>query len=138
MTNPPRYPTDQPGHGPDPSPSAGQPYPGAQTHVPSHLRYDWRYAQPPTASPYDPYYSAHQPITAPIPTLRPKKSRRGAIVAGAVAAAMVGGGIGAATMLANERANDATTIKAPIAQAPAGPTLQPSSPRARWNRSRPR
>ena len=34
---------------------------------------------------------------------------------------MVGGGIGAATILANERANDATTIKAPIAQGPARP-----------------
>jgi putative serine protease PepD len=85
------------------------------------MRYDWRYAQQPTASPYDPYYSAHQPITAPLPRVRPKKFRRGAIVAGALAAAMVGGGIGAATMLANARANDSTAIKAPIAQAPAGP-----------------
>jgi putative serine protease PepD len=121
MTNPPRYSTDQPGQQPDTSPSAGQPYPGAPTHVPSDMRYDWRFTQQQTTSPYDPYYSAHQPITAPIPRIRPKKSRRGIIVAGAVAAAMVGGGIGAATMLANERANDATTIKAPIAQAPALP-----------------
>ena len=96
-------------------------YPGAPTHVPSDMRYDWRYAQQPTASTYNPYYSAHQPITAPIP--KPKKSRRGAVVAGsvAVAAAMVGGGIGAATMLANERANDATTIKSPVGQAPVAP-----------------
>jgi putative serine protease PepD len=86
------------------------------------LRYDWRYAQQPSGSPYDPYHYAHQPITAPIPRVRPKKSRRGAVVAGAVAVAMVGGGIGAATMLANDRANDATTIKAPTAQAaPARP-----------------
>ena len=99
----------------------GQPYPGVQTHVPSHLRYDWRYAQQPTASPYDPYHSAHQPITAPIPRLGPKKSRRGAIVAGAVAAAVVGGGIGAATMAITARAQDATAAKAPIAQAPAVP-----------------
>ena len=111
MTNP------QPEYGPDSSPYAGQPYPGAQTHVPSDLRYDWRYTQ----HPYDPYHSAHQPITAPIPMVRPKKSRRGVVVAGALAAAMVGGGIGAATMLANERANDATTIKAPTAQAQARP-----------------
>jgi putative serine protease PepD len=121
MTNPPRYPTDRPDHRPDPSPSVGQPYPGAQTHVPSHLRYDWRYNQQPTASPYDAYHSAHQTITAPIPTLRPKKSRRGAIVAGAVAAAVVGGGIGAATMAITGRAQDATAAKAPIAQAPAVP-----------------
>jgi putative serine protease PepD len=80
-----------------------------------------RYAHQPTGSPYDAYHSVHQPITAPIPRIRPKKSRRGAVLAGAVAAAMVGGGIGAATMLANERANDVTTIKAPVAQAPAVP-----------------
>jgi putative serine protease PepD len=117
MTTPPRYPTDRPDDRPDPSPYVGQPYPGAQTHVPSHLRYDWRYTQQPNG----PYHSAHQMITAPIPRVRPKKFRRGAVIAGAVAAAMVGGGIGAATMLANERANDATTIKAPIAQGPARP-----------------
>jgi putative serine protease PepD len=99
----------------------GQPYPGAQTHVPSHLRYDWRYTHQPTASPYDAYRSAHQPITAPIPRLGPKKSRRGAIVAGAVAAAVVSGGIGAATMAITGRAQDATAAKAPIAQAPAVP-----------------
>ena len=121
MTNPPRYPTEQPEYRPDPSPSVGQPHPCAPTHVPSDMRYDWRYSQQPTASPYDPYHAAHQPITAPIPRVRPKKSRRGIVVAGAVAAAMVGGGIGTATMLANERANDATTVKAPIAQAPAAP-----------------
>jgi putative serine protease PepD len=107
MTTPPRYPTD---------PSAGQPYPAAQTHVPSHLRYDWRYAQ------------QHQEITAPMPRIRPKKSRRGAVIAGALAAAMVGGGIGAATMLADARANDATAIKAPIAQAPALPNAATNQP----------
>jgi putative serine protease PepD len=122
MTNPPRYPTDRPDHRPDASPSVGQPYPGAQTHVPSHLRYDWRYAQQPTASPYDTYHSAHQPITAPIPRIRPKKSRRGAIVAGAVAVAVVGGGIGAAAMAITGRAaQDPTATKAPIASAPAVP-----------------
>jgi putative serine protease PepD len=121
MTNPPRYPTDRPDHTPDPSLYGGQPYPGAQTHVPSDLRYDWRYTQQATASPYDPYHSAHQPITAPIPRLSPKKSRRGAIVAGAVAVAVVGGGIGAATMAITGRAQDATATKAPNAQAPAVP-----------------
>ncbi len=108
MTTPPQHPTD---------PSAGQPYPAAQTHVPSHLRYDWRYTQQSTGSLYDNYHAAPQAITAPIPRIRPKRSRRGAVIAGALAAAMVGGGIGAATMLADARANDATTIKAPIAQA---------------------
>jgi putative serine protease PepD len=91
------------------------------------LRYDRRYAHQPTASSYDAYPSAHQPITAPIPGLRPKKSRRGVIVAGAVAVAVVGGGIGAATMAITGRAHDATATKAPIAQAPAvpDPTAKP-------------
>ncbi len=108
--------SSQPEYRPEPSPSAGHQYPGAQTHVPSHLRYDWRYT-------YNPYQTADQAITAPMPRVQPKKSRRAAVVAGAVAvsATMVGGGIGAASMLANERANDATTVKAPIAQAQALP-----------------
>jgi putative serine protease PepD len=121
MTNPPRYPTGQPDHKPDPSPSVGQQYPGAPTHVPSDMRYDWGYGQHPTASPYDAYYSAHQPITAPIAELRPKKSRRGVIVAGAVAAAVVGSGIGAATVAITGRAHDATATKTPVAQAPVAP-----------------
>jgi putative serine protease PepD len=85
------------------------------------MRYDWRYAQQPTASPYDPYHSAHQPITAPIPAVRPKKSRRGAIVAGAVAVAVIGSGIGAATMAIAGRTHDATATQTPNAQAPAVP-----------------
>jgi putative serine protease PepD len=119
MTNPPRYLTDRPDHRPDPSHPAGQLYPGAQTHNPVHRAYDWSHTQPPTASPYDPYRVAHQTITTPITRPRRKNSRRGAIVAGAVAAAIVSGGIGAATMLASERANESTAIKAPIAQPPA-------------------
>src|SRR5262245_61976728 len=106
MTNPPRYPTDQPEHRPDPSHSVGQVYPGVPTHLPSHIRYDWRYPDPPTAPLYGPYDAAHQTITPPTPPPRQKKSRRGVIVAGAVAAAMVGGGIGAASMLATERVNE--------------------------------
>jgi putative serine protease PepD len=85
------------------------------------MRYDWRYAQQPPASPYDPYYSAHQPITAPLPRVRPKKYRRGAIVAGAVAVAVVGSGIGAATMAITGRAQDATASTAPSAEAPVAP-----------------
>src|ERR1700754_1258303 len=115
MTNPPRYPADQSEYRPEASPYVGQPYPNPPTHVPPHLRYDWRLM-------YNPYQPADQPITAPIPRVEPKKSRRGIVVAGAVAVAMVGSGIGAATMLANERPNEAPTIKAPpVAQAPATP-----------------
>jgi putative serine protease PepD len=121
MTNPPRYPTDGPGHRPGPSQPVGQANPGSPTYIPSNLRYDYRYAQRPTASPYDPYHDAHQPITTPIPKLRPKGSRRGAIVAGAAIVAVVGGGLGAATMGAVELAHDTTATKRPIAQAPVPP-----------------
>jgi putative serine protease PepD len=119
MTNPPQYPTGRPENRPDPSRSVGQSYPGPQAHIPSHMRYDWRYTGYPTALPHGPYHAADPTITAPIVKPRRTSSRRGVIVAGAVVAAMVGGGIGAATMLANERANHATAIKAPVAQAPA-------------------
>jgi putative serine protease PepD len=84
------------------------------THVPPHLRYDWRYT-------YNPYQAAEQPITAPIPKVSLKKPRRGALVAGAVAVAVVGGGIGAAATGVSARAHDTSVPKAPVAQAPAVP-----------------
>jgi putative serine protease PepD len=122
MTTPPRYPTDRPDHNQDPSRPAGQPHPGAHAHNPMHSPYDWRYTDPPTAPLHNPYYAAHQTITTPTAPHRQKGSRRGVIVAGAVVAAMVGGGIGTATMLATERANQTTTVKpATVAQAPAQP-----------------
>jgi putative serine protease PepD len=121
MTNPPQHSPGQPDHRPDPNHSAGQQYPGAQTHVPSHLRYDWRHTQQPTESPYDAYHAAHHAITAPIPVIRMKKSRRGMVVAAALAAAVVGGGIGATTMEITGRSNDLTTLKGVIAQAPVLP-----------------
>jgi putative serine protease PepD len=102
------------------NPPVGQPHPGPQIHVPSDLRYDWRYAQQPPP-PHGSYHAAHQAITAPIPVIRMKKSRRGRIVAAALAAAVVGGGIGAATMEITGRSNDLTTLKGVIAQAPVQP-----------------
>lgn len=120
MTNPARYPTDRPSRQPDPSRSVGQANPGAHNYIPSHLRYDYRYTQRPTAWPYDPYHAVHQPITTPIPKLRPKRSRRGPIVAGAAVAAVVGSGIGAATIGAVALAHDTTSAtNAPFAELPA-------------------
>ena len=128
MTNPPQYPTDRPGDRPDPSQPVGQASPGAHSYIPSHLRYDYRYTQPPGASSYDPYHAAHEPITAPIPKLRSKGSRRGAIVAGAAIVAVVGGGLGAATMGAVELAHDRAATKPPIAQAPVPPQPAAKAP----------
>jgi putative serine protease PepD len=117
MTNPPRYPSDWPGNRPDTSEPVGQAHPGAYPYIPSNQRYDYRYTQ----SPYDPYHAAHQPITTPIPKVRPKGSRRGALIAGAAVVAVVGGGLGAATMGAVSLAHDTTATKKPIAQAPMSP-----------------
>ncbi|GAC1643163.1 MAG: trypsin-like peptidase domain-containing protein [Mycobacterium sp.] len=85
------------------------------------MRYDWRYSRQPISSPYGPYHTATQPITTPIPRIRPKSPRRGAIVAGAVAAAVVGGGVGAAVIEAVGHVNHAPAAKATIAEAPVRP-----------------
>lgn len=124
MTNPPRYPTDQPGNQPYPSQPVGQANPDPHTYIPSHLRYDYRYSQSPT----DPYHAAHQAITAPIPKIRAKGSRRGAIIAGAAVAAVVGGGLGAATVGAVSLAHDKPAPKPPIAQAPLSPQPAAKAP----------
>ncbi|MBE1550690.1 putative serine protease PepD [Mycobacterium sp. OAS707] len=124
MTNPPRYPTDRPEEQPYPSQPAGQANPNPQPYIPSHLRYDYRYAH----QPYDPYHAAHQAITAPIPKIRSKGSRRGAMIAGAAVVAVVGGGLGAATMGAVSLAHDRPATKPPIAQAPLTPQPAAKAP----------
>ena len=124
MTNPPRYPPDQPGNQPYPSQPVGQANPDSYAYIPSHLRYDYRYTQ----QPYDPYHGAHQEITTPMPKIRPKGSRRGAAIAGAVVVAVVGGGLGAATMGAISLAHDKPVAKPPIAQAPASPQPAAKAP----------
>src|SRR5690242_5751607 len=107
---------------------AGQPNPNTQTYIPAHLRYDYRYTQPPTASPYHPYHAAHEPITAPIPKIRPKGSRRGPIIAGAVVVAVVGGGLGAAATGALTLANEPTATRPPITQLPVSPQPPAKAP----------
>src|SRR6476469_2980378 len=102
MTNDPRYsPQPQhPGHradpnGPVPPVYAGQYRPGAQQP------YDWRYAtrqQPQAQAPYDPYRVAPQQPVAPGP-IPQKRSRAGALTAGAVAIAVVSAGIGGGVAL---------------------------------------
>src|SRR2546423_6724215 len=131
MTNPPRYASNRPGDRPDPSQPVGQDNPVDHGYIPSHLRYDYRHIQQPSKSTYDPYHAAHQPITEPIPRLRPKGSRRGAVVAGAAVAAVVGGGLGAATMGAVVLAHDTTPTKPPINQPAAPPQSAAKAPAGR-------
>ncbi|MGH3580230.1 MAG: S1C family serine protease [Mycobacterium sp.] len=104
MTNHPRYTPPQrpggyePGSGyptPHGVPQAG-PQHGAQ-HGPQtgyQPTYDWRYAQQPRQQhPPQPQYDPYRPSEVPLP--RPeKRSRTGALVAGAVAIAVVSAGVG--------------------------------------------
>src|SRR5690349_7129762 len=108
MTNHPRYspPPPQPGHRPgghDQHAAAG--YPGAQRPNPYQQQqpYDWRYAtQQQTQqfrAPYDPYRGAPQAPGMPMPPAPQKRSRAGALTAGAVAVAIVSAGIGGGVAL---------------------------------------
>src|ERR1700687_1777006 len=101
MTNHPRYspPPPQPGRRPDVNQPAGPGYPGQQHHVGYQQQpYDWRYAQQPYRQPYDPYRGVGQaplmPPHAQPPRPTQKRSRAGALMAGALAVAIVSAGIG--------------------------------------------
>ena len=92
--------------------------------------YDWRYATQQSQPSYGAYASAYQPDsapTAPIPLAR-KTSRKGVVIVGAAAVALVSGGIGAA-VLANEpdpsAANSAATAATAAAPAPEQPVAAP-------------
>ncbi|MGO4446314.1 S1C family serine protease [Mycobacterium sp. 2YAF39] len=62
--------------------------------------YDWRYRGPAVvAPPYGPYHTAHEEVTGPIPVQKPKRSRnRIVMIGGALAVAVVSGGVGAAAV----------------------------------------
>jgi putative serine protease PepD len=110
MTNHPRYspppPPPQPGHRPVGHEQQAAPgYPGAHRPGPyqqPQQQYDWRYAtQQQTQAfrtPYDPYRGAPQP-GMPVPSVPQKRSRAGALTAGAVAVAIVSAGIGGGVAL---------------------------------------
>jgi putative serine protease PepD len=107
MTNHPRYspPPPQPGHRPGGHEQHAAPgYPGAHRpgpyQQPPQQPYDWRYAtQQQFRAPYDPYRGAAQPSGMPIPPAPQKRSRVGALTAGAVAVAIVSAGIGGGVAL---------------------------------------
>lgn len=118
MTNPPRYPMNRPDPRQDPSRSGGQHHPGNPADGSYQSAYDWRYAQQPADTYYNPYPTAPQPFSAPTP--HKKRSRRGALVAGAVAVAVVSGGIGAAAAVTTEPDHSAA-MQAAISAAPGQP-----------------
>jgi putative serine protease PepD len=142
MTNHPRYspPPQQPGR-PVPNQPGAPGYPGQQ-RPPSyqHQPYDWRYAQQqPYRQPYDPYRGGHQP-TQVLPSApngpgapRRKRSRAGALTAGAVAVAIVSAGVGGGVALLAQPDRPGTTASSsqsgiapsvPAASLPAGSVEQ--------------
>jgi putative serine protease PepD len=106
MTNHPRYSPPPPQPGPRSGgheQHAAPGYPGAQRPGPyqqQQPQYDWRYAtQQQFRAPYDPYRGAPQPSGMPVPQRHQKRSRAGALTAGAVAVAIVSAGIGGGVAL---------------------------------------
>ena len=141
MTNHPRYtpPPPHQGRRPGDDRTAGYPGPHGHSGYPQQP-YDWRYAtqQQPThqqgyRQPYDPYRGAPQQPHALLPPQArpaPKRSRAGALTAGALAVAVVSAGIGGGVVLMAKPDNQSggTSITAapsvPAASLPAGSVEQ--------------
>jgi putative serine protease PepD len=111
MTNHPRYSPHPQGNNPQHRPGSNQQvpqgYPGQYGQQPTQQQqYDWRYATQHNVgqqrSPYDPYGPAsqiHQQVPPPPPTQPKKRSRTGALTAGALAIAVVSAGVGGGVAL---------------------------------------
>ena len=120
MTNPPRYPHQRPGQQSAPSRTVGQQYPDTSTEGSYRSPYDWRYAQhanvPPPFQAYDP---VRQVIPSAPAVASRKRFRAGFLAAGAVAVALVSGGIGAAAV--TEHTDHAAALRTAVEQAPMSP-----------------
>ncbi|MGY4711130.1 trypsin-like peptidase domain-containing protein [Mycolicibacterium sp. CBM1] len=132
MTEHPRYsPPQQPGHqGPNQHAAPGYSQPPRQAGY--QQPYDWRYAtqqqQPPYGHPYDPYQAVRQGNPPTTPNMAPpmaampprKRSRAGALMAGALAIAVVSAGIGGTVvLLAHPDRQPVTAVGAPNPNGPA-------------------
>jgi putative serine protease PepD len=137
MKKHPRSSRRQPGYRPDSNHAAGQQY-STYSQGEYQQPYDWRYATQTTRPPYDPYRVIHQPNgspTTPIPPMQMpnpnvrKRSRAGAVIAGAAAVAVVSGGVGAVALI--NRPETPAALRAaipaasqPVASLPAGSVEQ--------------
>jgi putative serine protease PepD len=140
MTNHPRYspPPQQPGARPPGAHEPGAPgYPGPHRPGPYQQQpYDWRYATQQTQqqfrAPYDPYRGAPQaPVGRPPASGPQKRSRAGALTAGAFAIAVASAGIGGgvATLVQPDRPAATSSIggvapSVPAANVPVGSVEQ--------------
>lgn len=102
----------------------GQGHPSGVTTGTKRSPYDWRYAgQAVITSPYDPYHTAREEITGPIRVQRKKRSHaRAKVIGGAVAVAMVSGGIGAAVVAS--QSDPAAVSHTTVVE---GPTSRPAA-----------
>jgi putative serine protease PepD len=97
----------------------GQAHPSGVSTPSYDSPYDWRYAQQAVAPTYDPYHTVHQPIPGRAGIQRQKRSRgRIAMIGGAVAVAVVGGGIGAVAVA--DQSDHSAAAPAAVAEAAAG------------------
>ena len=118
MTTPPHAP-QHPHYPPLTKHAMGQAHPSGVSTPSYDSPYDWRYAQQAVAPPYDPYHTVHQPIPGAAGIQRQKRSRgRIAMLGGAVAVAVVGGGIGAVAVA--DQSDHSSAARAAVAEAPAG------------------
>ncbi|MET0700047.1 MAG: trypsin-like peptidase domain-containing protein [Mycobacterium sp.] len=127
-------PRHQADHPLDPSQPAGQQYSGYPSQGGYQQPYDWRYAQQPAQPSYGAYRDGRQqydPPTAPIALAR-KRSRAGVVLLGAVAVAVVSGGVGAVVVAAQPEPPAALHVAMPapsangqpVAAAPTGSVEQ--------------
>ncbi len=129
MTDHPRYSSPQQPGQPGPNQHAAPGYPQAP-QAGYQQPYDWRYATqqlpPQYRPPYDPYQAARQgnpPTMSPVPPRR--RSRAGALTAGALAIAVVSAGIGGGVvLLAHPDHQRVTTINS---AGPNGPANVPAA-----------
>jgi putative serine protease PepD len=132
MTNHPRYtPPQRPG-GYEPGSGYSAPHGAPQTgYQHSQQQYDWRYAQQPRQQhPVAPQYDPYRPSGNAAPRQQ-KRSRTGALVAGAVAIAVVSAGVGGgvAVLAQPDRATTTTSFggaapSVPAASLPVGSVEQ--------------
>lgn len=130
MTDHPRYSAPQQPGQPGPNQQAAPGYPQAP-QAGYQQPYDWRYAtqqgQPQYRQAYDPYRAAHQgnPPTMTLPPQQRRRSRAGALTAGALAIAVVSAGVGGSVVLLarpdHQRVTTVTTA------GPNGPTSVPAA-----------
>lgn len=130
MTDHPRYSPPQHTGNPAPNQHAAPGYPQAPRQAGYQQPYDWRYAtQQQYREPYDPYRAGRQTHAGAPPTMIAapprKRSRAGALSAGALAIAVVSAGVGGTVVLLAQP--DRVPVSSVGTPAPNGPNNVPAA-----------